>query len=95
MNNPTRMKFAPNWQLTVDTHKSHTGKLLTHVSVNRGNIHRLYADYSEFPEANKVRCTQKAIETQHTRAMSNLPQIIDQVREHYTKRGEEFGDAVC
>lgn len=78
--------------LHIDTHKSHRGGLVTHASVM---VHTpdgccscvLFGDFSERLMQSNVKCTGKAVRTQHEHVMREYAgSLLDRVRAFYAAK---------
>ena len=80
---------SPDKVLVLLTLRRSNGQLVTTANVNivEGKFlsHRMFHDFSKRVDSELVRVTEKAVATQHERACANLPQILEEVKNHYVK----------
>lgn len=85
----TLVHLFDDFWLKVSTHKVYSGSLVTsaHVHKAKGMFeeHRMYTDYSARIEDNKVRVTERAVQTQHERVLLSLEAIKSAALSHTEK----------
>jgi hypothetical protein len=74
--------------LKLSTYKNHNGVLVTSASCFKKDgffeSHRVYQDFNQYVQREKVRVTEKAVISQHTAAKENIAAILDSVKAYYT-----------
>ena len=75
--------------IRLHTGKNHNGELATMMSVNqwgedkRSYTHKVFSDFCRIVAREKVRCTEKAVTTQHQLALSHIAALKRDAAEHY------------